>query len=308
MSSPAKTTSNVRPRSRVCASAAMHVVAPLPSVRRELRVELHSDGRGRDRGDRGVHPVGSIDAGAGTDVEDRPVLEVGPHEREPLRVASRLPVLGLERVPRRHRAERRRTVIAAAALVLVAAACSEPPAARPLPPTPSRRPRPCRRPRWSRPRSPETPVTAKDGEGRRVVHRRRRHRRRRPSPLPPGVGSTAIVHVRRTTAIDAFVVSAVDAQGRQLAVLAHSLGSYDGTFPVGFVNQKGTPVAGSGSRHDRPVAPRHRQAHPRPRAHRKRGFGPGRRSARRTGDPGSRPTSRTPGPRDSRSRPTPTGP
>jgi hypothetical protein len=39
-------------------------------------------------------------------------------------------------------------------------------------------------------------------------------------------------------------VSAIDAQGGHLAVLAHSLGRYDGTFPVGFVNQKRDPVAG----------------------------------------------------------------
>ena len=92
------------------------------------------------------------------------------------------------------------------------------------------------------PKITETPVTAKggkvvgsfsavDGSGTALT------------PLPGGIGSTAIVHATYTGK-DSFVVNAIDAQGRHLAVLAHSLGSYDGTFPVGFVNQKGEPVAG----------------------------------------------------------------
>ena len=109
----------MRPKSSVSRVGRDHVVTALPSARRELRVELDADGRGRDGRDRGVHPVGPVDSGSGADVEHRPLLEVGPHECEPLRVASRLPVLGLERMPRRHRAERRRRLLAAAAVVLI---------------------------------------------------------------------------------------------------------------------------------------------------------------------------------------------
>jgi hypothetical protein len=62
-------------------------------------------------------------------------------------------------------------------------------------------------------------------------------------PLPDGVGSTAIVHARYTGTAN-FQATSVDAAGLEIAVLARSVGSYDGTFPVGFVNQKANPVAG----------------------------------------------------------------
>lgn len=62
-------------------------------------------------------------------------------------------------------------------------------------------------------------------------------------PLPDGVGSTAIVHAQYTGTAN-FQVTSVDAAGLELAVLARSVGSYDGTFPVGFVNQKASPATG----------------------------------------------------------------
>ena len=131
-------------------------------------------------------------------------------------------------------------MLAAAALVLVAAACSSSggsSAPTTLAPTTAVPPTTVVPPKVT-----QTPVTAKggkvvgsftavDGTGAGIT------------PLPAGVGSTAIVHATYN-GIDTFVVRAVDAQGRQLAVLAHSRGSYDGTFAVGFVNRKGTPVAG----------------------------------------------------------------
>ena len=61
-------------------------------------------------------------------------------------------------------------------------------------------------------------------------------------PIPANVGRPAIVHAKYDGAAS-FVIRALDARGRRIATLARSLGPYDGTFPVGFVNQSGNPVA-----------------------------------------------------------------
>ena len=61
-------------------------------------------------------------------------------------------------------------------------------------------------------------------------------------PIPANVGRPAIIHAKYDGAAS-FVVRALDAGGRRIATLARSLGPYDGTFPVGFVNQSGNPVA-----------------------------------------------------------------
>lgn len=74
-------------------------------------------------------------------------------------------------------------------------------------------------------------VTAVEGDGPATI------------ALPPEARPTALVHARYT-GDGTFVVSSVNAQGGHLAVLAQSLGSYDGTFPVGFVDESGNPATG----------------------------------------------------------------
>ena len=59
--------------------------------------------------------------------------------------------------------------------------------------------------------------------------------------LPPSVGLPAIVHAQYGGTAK-FVVTAVDARGRYLSIVAQSVGSYDGTFPVGFVDQHDAPT------------------------------------------------------------------
>jgi hypothetical protein len=73
-------------------------------------------------------------------------------------------------------------------------------------------------------------VTAVDGNGPATV------------ALPPTAGPTAIVHAQYD-GDSTFGVSSVNAQDEHIAVLAQSRGSYDGTFPVGFVEQRGNPTA-----------------------------------------------------------------
>jgi hypothetical protein len=60
-------------------------------------------------------------------------------------------------------------------------------------------------------------------------------------PLPSSVALPAIVHAHYA-GTKIFLVSAVDAVGRRISVLANSLGSYEGTFPVGFVDQAAKPT------------------------------------------------------------------
>ncbi len=70
--------------------------------------------------------------------------------------------------------------------------------------------------------------------------------------LPARVGRPAIVHAHYAGAptpahgpgvrATSFVVSALDAHGLRTATLANSLGPYDGTFPVGFVDRHDDPT------------------------------------------------------------------
>ena len=220
------------------------VVAPLPGTRREVGVELDADRFGCDRGDRGVHPVGAADARAGTDVEDRPAFDVSPHAGEALGVTPRLPVLRLERMPRRHRGERRRRIVATVAtgaLVLVAAACSGSDKADTTPSTTAPHASTSTAPSTTIvPTTATTPVTstggtrvgtltAIDGNGPATVD------------LPASARPTAIVHAQYE-GNDAFIVSGVNAAGRDTAVLAQSVGPYDGSFPVGFVDPVKNPT------------------------------------------------------------------
>jgi hypothetical protein len=150
----------------------------------------------------------------------------------------------LERVARRHRRERRRTLAAVVAIAMLAGACSgssdEPaPSAEPATtPAPSTRALPTTTPGSVPPTIttntvPDTPgrtVTAVDGDGPATF------------AIPAAVGVPAIVHAQYDGAAS-FVVTALDARGEQIGVLASSLGAYDGTFPVGFVEASAFPTA-----------------------------------------------------------------
>lgn len=59
--------------------------------------------------------------------------------------------------------------------------------------------------------------------------------------LPASVGLPAIVHAQYGGATK-FVIAAVDAHGHFLGIVAQSVGNYDGTFPVGFVDQHNAPT------------------------------------------------------------------
>ena len=60
--------------------------------------------------------------------------------------------------------------------------------------------------------------------------------------IPAAAGRPVIVHAQYDGA-DKFEVDAVDPHGRQLAILATSLGPYLGSFPVGFVDRPDDPTA-----------------------------------------------------------------
>ena len=189
---------------------------------RELAVDLDADGLGRDRRDQHVHPIRPIDPRTGADVEHTPPREVLLHAREPVEVRSRLPV-GLQRMTRAHGRERTALVAAlTVALTLLAGACS------------SSEPAPDAAPATTTTAiAPVTTTTAAavpgvvpvDGTGDHVV------------VIPPSVGLPAIVHAEYEGA-GSFVVKGVDGSGRDTTVLAASLGGYNGTFPVGFVDAK----------------------------------------------------------------------
>ena len=59
--------------------------------------------------------------------------------------------------------------------------------------------------------------------------------------LPRSIELPAIVHAHHDGK-GSFAVSAIDAIGRRIAVLASALGPYDGTFPVGFVDPANRPT------------------------------------------------------------------
>jgi hypothetical protein len=59
--------------------------------------------------------------------------------------------------------------------------------------------------------------------------------------IPARIGVPAIVHAQHDGG-GRFVVTATDAAGHPLGTPAQSLGTYSGTFPVGFVDQAGVPT------------------------------------------------------------------
>jgi hypothetical protein len=61
--------------------------------------------------------------------------------------------------------------------------------------------------------------------------------------LPPDLTLPLIVHARRAGS-GSFVVRGIDALGSDTQVLASALGTYDGTFAVGFVDNCATPTVG----------------------------------------------------------------
>jgi hypothetical protein len=77
---------------------------------------------------------------------------------------------------------------------------------------------------------PNRSVVPVDGVGDRTVG------------LPAALSLPVIVHARHKGKTS-FVVSTVDVTGKDVHVLASALGKYDGTFPVGFVDECATPTA-----------------------------------------------------------------
>jgi hypothetical protein len=149
----------------------------------------------------------------------------------------------LERVARRHRSERRRLAVVAVAIALVGAACAgsndepAPPADSSTTIATSTTAAATTTPRSAAPTITTNTVpdgsgrtiTAVDGDGPATF------------AIPARVGLPAIVHAQYDGDAN-FAVTALDAEGRQLAVLANSLGAYDGTFPVGFVDATAFPT------------------------------------------------------------------
>src|SRR3954451_13393597 len=221
-----------------------HVVPALACPRREVGVELDNDRFDCDGGHSRVHPVGTPDAGAGTDVEHRPAFDVAPHARKALGMTARLPVLRLERMPGRHRGERRRRIIATVAtvaLVLTVAACSGSDKADTSPSTSAPRSTTSAGPSTTVvPTTATTPVTsaggtrvgtltAIDGNGPALVD------------LPADARPTAIVHAQYQ-GNGAFIISGANAAGHDTTVLAQSVGPYDGSFPVWFGDSAQNPT------------------------------------------------------------------
>jgi hypothetical protein len=149
----------------------------------------------------------------------------------------------LERVARRHRRERRRLAVAAVAITLVVAACSssDDERAAPVDSSTTIATSTTAAPTTTAPSTPPTITTntVPDGSGRTITAVEGDG----PATfaIPDGVGLPAIVHAQYG-GDDNFVVTALDARGRQVAVLANSLGAYDGTFPVGFVDATANPT------------------------------------------------------------------
>jgi hypothetical protein len=76
------------------------------------------------------------------------------------------------------------------------------------------------------PTGARTPVVSVQGSGDATV------------ALPASVGQPALLHARYRGS-STFVVRALDANGDDVSVLVNSLGNYEGTVPVGFVNATG---------------------------------------------------------------------
>src|SRR5947207_904379 len=125
-----------------------------------------------------------------------------------------------QQVPRDERTRRRcRLVALFAASIAFAAACSgsshptgaaTPTTTSTLPPAPS-----------STSVSSANGVVTIKGRGERTV------------ALPASIKVPAIVHAHYSGE-ESFLISGVDSRAHRIAVLASSLGPYDGTFPVGF--------------------------------------------------------------------------
>jgi hypothetical protein len=62
-------------------------------------------------------------------------------------------------------------------------------------------------------------------------------------PLPAQVGRPAIVRAEHDGA-GRFTVTAIDAAGHPLGEVAQSVGTYGGTFPIGFVDEAHDPATG----------------------------------------------------------------
>jgi hypothetical protein len=60
--------------------------------------------------------------------------------------------------------------------------------------------------------------------------------------LPTSVSLPAIVHAQHDGSGGGFAVTGIDSLGRRTAVLASSLGSYNATFAVGFVDPADNPT------------------------------------------------------------------
>jgi hypothetical protein len=111
--------------------------------------------------------------------------------------------------------------------VVAAAACSS--SSAPASPTPTSAP--CSPAAPPSAGTPNTTVAPVDGSDSRNVG------------LPADLTLPLIVHARRAGS-GSFVVRGIDAVGSDTQVLASALGSYDGTFAVGFVDNCATPTVG----------------------------------------------------------------
>jgi hypothetical protein len=60
--------------------------------------------------------------------------------------------------------------------------------------------------------------------------------------MPASVPLPAIVHAQHAGSGGGFAVTGIDSHGRRTTVLASSLGTYNATFPVGFVDPTGNPT------------------------------------------------------------------
>ena len=200
----------------------------------ERRIELDSDDLGRDAGNECVHPIRSVHARTGADVEHAPAREMMPDARESVGVRPGLPVIRLQRVLPGHGAERTagsrtaaaRTAAAMLAL-LVVTACSE--SVDSTSSTSTSAPCSTVAPPPSNPA--ERKAVPVDGSGDRNVG------------LPAELSPPLIVHARHNGS-GSFVVRGLDAAGNETQVLATALGRYDGTFAVGFVDACTAPTVG----------------------------------------------------------------
>jgi hypothetical protein len=60
--------------------------------------------------------------------------------------------------------------------------------------------------------------------------------------MPASVPLPAIVHAQHSGSGGGFAITGIDSRGRRTTVLASSLGTYNATFPVGFVDPADNPT------------------------------------------------------------------